>query len=790
MAEPFDPEAAKEALKGLFETSKTLEQRLKDLNKPVADATTFYGLNLTERKKQAEEDKILKNNERKAQKGWQEEAKKINAEYQKGEITKTQRNAMLVQNLEAQAAQIEDPKLREAFIAQSEGISRQVKIDQAAHELLNSSIADTAKRIGNASLDLVKTYQQGGSQTGLATSFLSMAASGTASAMQSVGGAASAGGQTLSAMGGKAKIAGGALQIFGTVAGIAGKGLSEIAQKVLPVLATELNKNIASFQSISSSGAMFSNGLTGMIQTAGKAGLTLDQFGGFVKANSETLAGLGEGVSGGAKRAADALAAGGSGMRKSLLNLGFTTEEQATLVAETMRDMRQSGGKLTSSDEVVAQQTQKYAENLRTIAAITGEDAKKKMDQARAASNDLAFQQKLQGLDETQRQEVINSMANMSEVQQKAFKESVIFGQVITPELAATVSQSQALGDSIAATVAAFNSGTLTPKAVQDIGIQFNDAIKQDLLNNKELALAGAAGVGGIVGEIYKNLNKTLTEVNTATPEAIAAAQEATKKQAETNDKLTKSMTDVIDANQKAALEIQKAILDSGVMTQYATAVSTSTQAMLDLVKKFKGEQDGPGGRDEQGERTGEAIGETAGTVIGTAIGALGGPIGMAIGGTLGGFIGKWVGGKVGGMDKSEIAAQAASKEGVQVMKEFALGGIADGPASGFPVMLHGREAVIPLPDNFRPDDVKKDSLESILGNMSESDRADYLKGLAGVNETGDALATIPMMQFDPKEFSDNMQMMMKTLIDRVDDLTRATLEVADHTERTARNVA
>jgi hypothetical protein len=209
---------------------------------------------------------------------------------------------------------------------------------------------------------------------------------------------------------------------------------------------------------------------------------------------------------------------------------------------------------------------------------------------------------------------------------------------------------------------------------------------------------------------------------------------------------------------------------------------------MLDLVKKFKGEQGGPGSKDEQGERTGEAIGETAGTVIGTAIGALGGPIGMAIGGTLGGFIGKWVGGSIGGMDKS------AMKEGVKAMQEnlpmFATGGIADGPAEGFPVMLHGREAVIPLPDNFQPDEVKKDSLESILGNMSESDRADYLKGLTGGTDTKEALATMPMMQFDPKEFSDNMQMLMEKLIDRVDDLTRATLEVADHTERTARNVA
>ena len=78
----------------------------------------------------------------------------------------------------------------------------------------------------------------------------------------------------------------------------------------------------------------------------------------------------------------------------------------------------------------------------------------------------------------------------------------------------------------------------------------------------------------------------------------------------------------------------------------------------------------------------GAGQGGSFGGMLGSAIGAaFGGPIGGAIGGTLGGLLGFADGGYT------------------KKISGYSTGGIARGPRSGYPAMLHGNEAVVPLPD-------------------------------------------------------------------------------------------
>jgi hypothetical protein len=110
----------------------------------------------------------------------------------------------------------------------------------------------------------------------------------------------------------------------------------------------------------------------------------VDQYSRVVQANSRALGDSGVGVAEGAAamgRVGKIFDQNGGKVRTELRNLGYGLEEQAALTAQTMANMRRSaGGK--STDAAVAEQTQKYAENLRTIAQITGEDAAAKVKQA------------------------------------------------------------------------------------------------------------------------------------------------------------------------------------------------------------------------------------------------------------------------------------------------------------------------------------------------------------------------------------------------------------------------
>lgn len=85
----------------------------------------------------------------------------------------------------------------------------------------------------------------------------------------------------------------------------------------------------------------------------------------------------------------------------------------------------------------------------------------------------------------------------------------------------------------------------------------------------------------------------------------------------------------------------------------------------------------------------GGAGGGGFGQMLGSAIGSIFGPVGGAIGGALGGMLGFGDG-------------------GITPKLGYASGGVARGPRSGYAAVLHGNEAVVPLPDGNRiPVDLK-----------------------------------------------------------------------------------
>lgn len=791
--------------RGLFPAANDLTSAIENLNKQTEKGIQFESLNLSAKKRIAEEERALLLRQNTIQKSYGDQIKKILNQAKEGDITRAEAQQAINELRATTKAAIQDPSLQIAFEKQAAITERNAKlVDIANSEFVQSISASTktlASQLLGSAKSLISSYQSGGGQIGLGAATLEAAATTAGTAIQGIGNIAGAAGTALSAFPGRAKFAGMALQFLGGAAGMAGSALSATARTVLPILQHELEKNIAAFQSLSNNGALFSGGLGEMIRVAGQGGLTLDQLNNIVKTNSDTITALGEGMSSGTKRITSALNTGGDSFRKQMLNLGFTVEEQGTIVAETMQNMRQSGGRLMANDATIIEQTKKYAENLRIVSDITGEDGKKKQQLINQQNAQLAVQQKLATMTETQRIAFTNAQKNMSDLQVKALNEMIASGgQIITPELAATIAQMPSLQASLNDMYSQFNQGVLTEESTRKIQAERAAGIKQELLSQEGIGLAGIAKVGGMAQQIVESMGNELAFRNKFTSDAIAAAEAAVKGQKDTADAQTKAATDAILANQNLMTKIQQTVMDTGVMQAYSKAVATATDELEKMISTLRSEMGGTAsgktGEKTGSEKTGEEIGSVVGGVggalagaqLGAMVGAIGGPIGIAagtvIGGILGSLLGEHLGSKAGGavgsaVDKGATAPQDSfGISGIQAIP-FASGGVLNGSPMGVPAILHGREMVLPLPEQLTESNIRNLAL-GIQTDPStaliESIRASLTQGQTSDKQLIDS--------------SDKMAVMIQTMNTKFDDLINSVREVAVNTDRTARGVA
>ena len=444
---------------------------------------------------------------------------------------------------------------------------------------------------------------------------------------------------------------------------------AEILKFGVEVLSAEVEKTYKAFNQIGASGVMFADGMTGMRNAAGAAGLTVEQFAGVLKNQSANISASGLGMTEGAKRIGGALTAGGTLMKKSLLNLGFGFEEQAELVAETMKSMRGStSGPLRASNQQVAEQTQKYAENLRIIAAITGEDAKKKMAQVQDEANQLAFQQKLALKSPEEQAAIIRGFSNMNSLQRKNFMDMVNFGDVINTEGAAAASLSSGLRDSVSEAYQAYNEGNLDEARQREINSKYNTQMQKEALDQTAIGLAGAAGIPGLAGDLARSLMTMVNEIKSGTPEAIKAAEEAAKNQKTTTD----SFTNAVVASEVAAQNLKRTLEQD--LTLAITKFSEVSLGMLTLVEsglEKMGFMPG-GGTSESGNVKNSSAANPRPNIVGRSV--FNGP--------------------------SQSTGNPLNAGAPQSVPSYADGGIASGSISGYSATLHGTEAVVPLPDN------------------------------------------------------------------------------------------
>ena len=553
-------------------------------------------------------------------------------------------------------------KQRTALLEQAARQNVVEQLEYFGEELGKATIAGTGK--------FVRGLQDNVSSTKLASDILNAGIDVAAAGLNAAGNAATGFGGTM--MNAKNPFVAG-LGVVVSGFGYAGKAAAEagaaLAKFGIEVFGKELEKTVKAFNDISAGGALFTDGMTGMRNAARDSKLTLEDFAAVITRQSANLSTAGLSVPEAVKKMGGALRAGGDNMRNNLMNLGFRIEEHGDLVGETIARMAQSAGPLRASDAEVAAQTQKYAENLRVIAAITGEDAKKKMAAVQEQANQLAFQQKLAGMDVTQRDNIINAMGNMTELQRKNFMDMMVFGSVINTEGAAAAALSSGLRDSTAEAVRSAQAGNLDAGKMLEINSQFSAQMQKDILAQTALGFAGAANIGGLAQALAEALGKSLQEVQKMSPEAIASAQKAAKEQKDTRDVLTTNMNLAAIAAKDLAIALQEVFtnllpeaskINKGILETFRDSVRTALN---------KGEAAEKKGTDYREPATANPLlaprqpGET--------------------------------------VEKFQKRAQDL-RDTQDTLNRIgkAKGGISTGPVSGYSEILHGTEAVVPLPDN------------------------------------------------------------------------------------------
>jgi hypothetical protein len=457
-------------------------------------------------------------------------------------------------------------------------------------------------------------------------------------------------------------------------------------------------------------------------------------------------------------------------------------EQQADAYAQTMVMMAGPTGKLKASQAEIAAQTEDYAKNLKILSALTGEDTKAKQEKLRQDNDTLAFNQQLDGMNEIERKKINEAMMNMSADQQRAFRERMIYGTLISKDLAITEATNSGIAKANEQSYKAALDGSLSAQRQQQIQKDNAKEAHDQAMANKALAQAGSEDAKAASASQNASFQYMQKFAKTEEERKKIEAEQEKGKTAKPGTKGNEAV-DVMAVQQDFAIKMQD--IAKNALPQFATAVtqtikdiegSVTALAKLGLaggtmppwvtnlvgisasllqIATLLGTAGGPGGvgagaggasgvggklgkgllknskllggvagagigaamayseyqdvkareaagqitseqaKKEKGGVVGEAAGGLAGGLAGGALGAtygaMLGPIGMAIGGVLGGALG------------AAGIGWAGKKGGEAVAGQFAEGGIATGPASGYKAMLHSKELVLPLTDSGAP---------------------------------------------------------------------------------------
>ena len=514
--------------------------------------------------------------------------------------------------------------------------AKNIRVTEASKLFTKNLLTGSSKLIS----DLTNDMQQGAGGVSMSTTILKGAIDMAAGAVGMIG-------AVLESIGDKTPLVGGLIKGVGTAVTYTAEAGKKILKFAVDVLSKELEKTNKAFNTIVANGAVFAGGLTAMREASVGAGLTLQQFSKVISEQSQDLAMSGMSVAEGARMvgATGRIFDQNNGrIRTQLLNLGYGFEEQAEITATVMGNIRRTAQSVNPA--LLASETQKLGENMRLVAALTGEDAKAKTKQVREQNQIAAFQNKLAQMGPKQAAQIDTAMAQMTAIEQKAFRDRVIFnGSVINKDAAIYEATNAAAAEKGRLLYGKFLSETFDATAVADANAQYSQAMIDAFRKNQAMFVAGYATGDSALTNVSAAGLDAYNQAIKFTKEAVEAAKNSVKTLKDTTDPLTKGMQKATTAAQDLAISFEALL--TPLLESYAQAAGLGVSAVSEAVKTFRNLLLG---KDD--------------TSIAPGI--------------------------------ETYANPALISDG----KGRAMGGISTGPVSGYTEVLHGTEAVVPLPDN------------------------------------------------------------------------------------------
>lgn len=381
--------------------------------------------------------------------------------------------------------------------------------------------------------------------------------------------------------------------VIGPLLEMLGSKAAELAEEGIKILTDELVKTRDNFQKLTSAGVTFADGMGEMRAQAGVAGMRVADFTNAITKSTAELASMGMGLTAATKRIA-----GVSGeLRKSnlgtqLQKLGYSFEEQAALAAQTAANLNASGRLRGMSDKQVAEITAQYGKDLKVLQGITGEDAKKKMEEARIRSMeaDLLAEAMAKG-GPMAMEKLRNQLATMPEGMKKGYLEFVSSGGTAIADAATNVAITQnpkimeqykkmydTLGNgAIDASGALKETANLTAATAQ--------YARDNAKNFKDIAM-GARFTGDSLMQGATDITNGLILANqTFTKDAVNASATSAEKLSKTADPITESITRLDAATNKQAVQLEQMV--SGVLPRFAGHLESAIEPIGKFVDKI-----------------------------------------------------------------------------------------------------------------------------------------------------------------------------------------------------------
>ena len=524
----------------------------------------------------------------------------------------------------ADASTKEAIEKRLALIATRDAIQKQNQENAARRASIEGIVSFTKATTGIAGKTMggfVKGLQDGSSAFALAGGLMEGALDTANAGAQAVGGGLATMGTALaSSANPKLRILGIAAAATGISISKLGDAATAVSKVIVNYMVKQMELTVDAFNKSSSAGALFADGMSGMINSATDAGLTVQQFGDVMKNNSEQLAQSGMGVGTAARLMGDVgKVMKTTGITQNLLRLGIGFQEQSELVTQVMADLRTANSSILKDPAKIAQVTEDYATNLRTIAAITGQDAKKKMEEARQANTNIAIRQKLRDIEAKfpgTTEKYYQAIATMNQTTVKNIQDTLLFGGAVNKTGAIVAGLNPSLNEFTNQFAGNMLNGVVdVTKAQQDYA-----KVTNDVRDNSANYAVGLAGHVGKLGDVNTALSSFVTDSDKQTVAGVTAAQESAKAQKTATDKFTGNVVFAATKAQEMAVTLQKITLNElDNFAYYTRLITTEISKQLDDLRGS-----GAGGKAPEGPGFFERMGINHGGKIGAGIAGAG----------------------------------------------------------------------------------------------------------------------------------------------------------------------